>query len=1507
MKKVLLIISIFISGFGFSQTITGIGNITDPSYGLVGLPGCGIEPGDTFTFSGSGFTIGNDNFSIIADGGGSDIIPFNISNFALGIYSFEVPNVTSVGSNFKLSGQIAVNETTLASSVNITVLSCPQNIQPKQTAELGETIKFIGNDLDLVSYVTLRNLSSNEVYTVTSTFVPYDPIIQPFPSFLTFQIPAIPSLVGFNLLPTFVSLGGFEVPFPSSEFFTITTPSPPPTLPPAPTIITVLGLNGAAGSQVTIIGNNFVGTSFGGTTINLGGVVINSNTLPPSSNPNAEIIVNMPTGGFSVPYITVNVSHQQLPQPPFILSATWYFSPQVTYNGGTQTVSGSSFDAFTMAGSGFGTIVPYNRSNFPPSLVLHENNYDNITRIESNTSIAKALLFNAPSTIVSQISNSAIKTIDLDGDGSVELVYANGSSLLGYNFNNQTTFLILDAGIGETINVFDFGDFNADGLLDYYIYTQGHLIYTSPISSRISLSLANADYIKISDINADGKADISYFDSNNPKYIINTSSNGTLSGLDFGSTSPISIDNFGSPPGENLGSTFADINNDGNIDFAGLSREQNGVHEFNYRFGGLNGQQQYVFSAGTATGFIDLPNDLDYQSLASADFNGDGYMDFIVNGTNTTGGSVFAYLTNTNGTGFNVAFQTFVGEAFTKFAVADFNADGSMDLAAINYNFLSSVSGVTFFKNNFPCGTISADITPQFAVTTIGGDNLFTLKYTGSAPNAISWSISVPGVIKSFEPLTSVLGAANITFTNAFEKTLNSNVAAGYNYYNSVYINAIPLSLSGAVLKAVFTDFCSFTSIRTYEINLQLPCPTVSAANFSFSGDQFPLSIGSSIAFFDVIEPNPYSIPTSYTFYVQKNKSISPIIIDNKDAKLDPSNRGINLSRLRLSASIFSTLDGANLFAVASYCGGNFTVLGLNTITVNSCLTDINIFPKNSSKPFCEFNAEEFESTDGAAIPTNWQISTSIAGVFTNFNTVTGLYTGTNKSILGITTLLSSLNGKSIRFTYNGNCLSEPYLLEIDTKPRFLSPLTNPEPVCGSRGLIEIVAEVPSNLRNPSYQWYKFNSSTAGVFVPITSFTAPYGSVTTGLLSLTNPDISLDQTQYQLQLSANCGSQNIVATSQPAMIRVLDGPPTGLSVIQNPAVCDGADVSKFFITALGADMQYVWEENNAGTWQVIAEDNVYKPQFDTLFVIDANRTNFTNRTYRVSITSACFTGTGASVTSNQDATYSFYDRPVITSTISGNCILGSSILSVTPNTSYNNYTWILANGKNTIISKSLEPNYSLILPNTYNVYVNNNKRCTAVQSFPFAYPALVRATITKESTIKENALVANEAVSYQWYAYGRHITGAINRKFIGNYNGKYTVKVKYANSCEDVSDTSFVNVAGYLDILRSEAIITDTSITFINKRNIEDDFIKIAIAPNPTNDVFKASFMAKRLTPKLISLLDVNGAVRLETEAEYKGLQQYAVEIDVKGLQPGIYFLRLIDEDQTRWAKVVVF
>lgn len=1225
MKKFILILSFLIWQNSVGQTITGVGNAfydtsfpptSQPYFGkTIGLPECGTETGDVFTITGLGLEsvtgIKLDNIINFGDG------LIAISNFtsSSGLITFQLPGKfgnSNPANGFSLSGELSLksgtNNYTNFSLYNITVLSCPENIQPKPFAVLGEIITFIGNDLNLVSRVELEVSDEQtfiETITVQPNFIPLDN--QNFtPTYLTFQIPNPTSLIGKNLLPTFVSIVNsvpYPVQFPPTEFFTITTPSVPQ-IPTPPHITTVLGLNGPAGNgtTVTIIGTGFASNAV----VNFGGKFLNGLNPTPT-----QITFQMPFGGFSAPYITVTN-----PSPPG-LSSTWYFTPQITYQGGTQTISGTNFDTFTIGGESYGSALPFvEQSNLNPSLLVYNVNTDEISKIVSTTS-SNSLLLNPAQDFIFGVS-SGMKTFDINDDGIMELVYVDNNSLIGYNFNTfPNTFLILDAGQQGTISDFDFGDFNADGKIDIYLETESKNIYTSPINTLVQPIFLNlpfgASNLKVSDINADGKADFSFVNgNNNSRYIINSYTNGTLSSTNFQSSFQISF----TPPGLNVDTKYTDLNNDGNIDFASLHKNDNGNSgnlEFNFQFGKLNGQQQYVFSGPG----IDLPNDLDYQSLASADLNGDGFMDFVVNGINTTGESVFAYLTNTSGTGFNVTYQTFVGEAFTKLSVADFNGDGSMDLAALN-----SVSGLSFFKNNLPCNSFTTSFGSQIPTVSIGGNNLFTLKYSGPKPNEIIWTISVPGA-SDFSPLTQDLGGnRNVIFTNTFEKTFDSNLAASNNYFNSVSINTIPLSLSGAVLKATITNFCNTTVNSTVIILVQQPCQTIDGRNFSISGLS-NIVLENSTPTFEISSTLTIPNDLSFNWFI----SNSGIITEITSGTTGINKKNLNISNIPLS------LNGANLYAVASYCGASFTVSSylitvISNITQCSTVTASDFSISGLANTFSERQNASFniEPTSQFPLPFDLQFAwfTSIAGIINQVSSYIPLLEG--GSLFTISGISSSLNGANLfavasycgaSFTVSGaNVLTVTSIIPTcQTVSAFnfsISGLANAINV-GSNPIFNVVTINPILNNDINFEWFSSASSI---------------SLANGrVLTITNIPLSLNGTNLYA-VASYCGASFTVLGANTIILNTCPSPLilTQPIVTTSSPVCVGGSVSLSYSVRNADIIQWQKSIDSGISWLDLTENGTYLGVNTSSLAIQNITTVFGNALFRATFVNT-FCGT----------------------------------------------------------------------------------------------------------------------------------------------------------------------------------------------------------------------------------------------------------------------------------------
>jgi hypothetical protein len=184
---------------------------------------------------------------------------------------------------------------------------------------------------------------------------------------------------------------------------------------------------------------------------------------------------------------------------------------------------------------------------------------------------------------------------------------------------------------------------------------------------------------------------------------------------------------------------------------------------------------------GSANGFVVLKNDgtgffnatpVHYSSpqtsgfVETTDFNNDGFKDVVVSnsGANYQGSSISVYRNQGNGT-FGTPSTFTVGTGPAGIAAADFNGDGSIDLAVANYGtfgsqntikvLLNSGGGafapaVSFLAGSSPyriaAGRINADNSMDLVVANENGFvNVLINSGTGSFSNRAEYSVSQPG------------------------------------------------------------------------------------------------------------------------------------------------------------------------------------------------------------------------------------------------------------------------------------------------------------------------------------------------------------------------------------------------------------------------------------------------------------------------------------------------------------------------------------------------------------------------------------------------------------------------------------------------------------------------------------------------------------------------------------------------------------------------------------------
>ena len=362
---------------------------------------------------------------------------------------------------------------------------------------------------------------------------------------------------------------------------------------------------------------------------------------------------------------------------------------------GTFTASGNTNNTVSAPGLSGGTVADVNGDGKLDLIVVDDGNPGNVWTLLGNSDGT----FQAPTSVAlgGQLAGNVV-IADLNGDGFLDITAndPNTNELTVYLATSASTYAAAAQYTTSDGNYYGcsttVGDLTGDGKPeivgsncsnsgnDITVYVNNGdgtfatgVYYDGAVSGGAASGAADVytNAVAIADVNGDGKADI----------IATNDYSGDVTILFGNGDGTVNVPTFGYATGGYpvVPAIVADFNGDGFADLMVLDDVSSLVYLKGYGDGTFRAALDHYAAADSFASSY---------AVASGDFNGDGYADFVVGNncnscTNPLGITVF--LSNPDG-----SYQpgvTYGSSSSMWFAaVADFNGDGKLDIAATDYN-----------------------------------------------------------------------------------------------------------------------------------------------------------------------------------------------------------------------------------------------------------------------------------------------------------------------------------------------------------------------------------------------------------------------------------------------------------------------------------------------------------------------------------------------------------------------------------------------------------------------------------------------------------------------------------------------------------------------------------------------------------------------------------------------------------------------------------------------------
>ncbi len=541
---------------------------------------------------------------------------------------------------------------------------------------------------------------------------------------------------------------------------------------------------------------------------------------------------------------------------------------------------------------------------------------------------------------------------DIDGDGKIDAVIANGNSTeVSIYRNTGATGDISTSSFATKMDLLTasefyshvaLGDLDGDGKLDLAVsvWSIGVSVYRNTSSSgsisfasKVSFSVTNPVGIAIGDIDLDGKAEIllAKVNASAVSVLRNTSSVGTISfaaGVDF---------TTGLEPWAPI---VSDIDGDSKPDII---------------IDNSNGTSISILRNTSSSGSISFASKSDFstngngQNVAAGDLDGDGKTDIVTSNYGTGSGNTLSIFRNTSSAGSismagKVDFTTLTGTVFP--SISDLNGDGKPEVISSNFS-----NGFSVFQNTSVSGSISAssfgtrvDFPGHAYGTAIGDVN------SDNRPDVIcaTWSSSLAVFGNKILAVEPTIQTSNLTVTGVTDNSISFSVTPGNGTYQMIVVK------QGAVVNALPADGVVYSGTYVYGTGSQIGAGNyvigVGNSDWSWGVGGLQSGTGYSIQSFALNDLFPGSNSSSGSAnFLTTAASLNPIYVftlpsaptASSASSVGPTSFTANWSASTGASSYSIDVSTSNIFAtfVASYnnfSAGNVTSYAVTGLSSNT-------------------------------------------------------------------------------------------------------------------------------------------------------------------------------------------------------------------------------------------------------------------------------------------------------------------------------------------------------------------------------------------------------------------------------------------------------------------------------------------------------------------------------------------------------------------------------------------